>query len=73
MDHGSICTASPGPAARSKAARSKYDEPRAPAKEFGFTLHLRNRGEEAWAKRHAQEGAAQGAAGPKKAHRAGWF
>ena len=30
-----------------------YDEPRALAKEFGFTLHLRRRGEEAWAKRHA--------------------
>jgi putative transposase len=31
-----------------------YDEPRALAREFGFTLHLRTRGEEAWAKRHAQ-------------------
>jgi putative transposase len=30
-----------------------YDEPRALAVEFGFTLHLRSRGEEAWAKRHA--------------------
>jgi putative transposase len=30
-----------------------YDEPRALAEEFGFTLHLRSRGEEAWAKRHA--------------------
>jgi transposase len=30
------------------------DEPRAPAREFGFTLHLRSRGEEAWAKRHAR-------------------
>ena len=31
-----------------------YDEPRAVAEEFGFTLHLRRRGEEAWAKRHAR-------------------
>jgi putative transposase len=31
-----------------------YEEPRALAKEFGFTLHLRTRGEEAWAKRHAR-------------------
>ena len=31
-----------------------YDEPRALAEEFGFTLHLRSRGEEAWAKRHAR-------------------
>ena len=30
-----------------------YDEPRALAAEFGFTLHLRTRGEEASAKRHA--------------------
>jgi putative transposase len=30
-----------------------YDEPRALAAEFGFTLHLRTRGEEARAKRHA--------------------
>ena len=30
-----------------------YDEPRALAAEFAFTLHLRTRGEEAWAKRHA--------------------
>ena len=30
-----------------------YNEPRALAEEFGFTLHLRSRGEEAWAKRHA--------------------
>jgi putative transposase len=30
-----------------------YDEPRALAKEFGFTLHLRTRGEEINAKRHA--------------------
>jgi putative transposase len=30
-----------------------YDEPRALAAEFGFTLHLRTRGEEAQAKRHA--------------------
>jgi putative transposase len=30
-----------------------YDEPRALAEEFGFTLHLRTRGEEASAKRHA--------------------
>ncbi|MBE7157781.1 MAG: IS5 family transposase [Rhodospirillales bacterium] len=30
-----------------------YAEPRALAREFGFTLHLRSRGEEAWAKRHA--------------------
>jgi putative transposase len=29
-----------------------YDEPRALAEEFGFTLHLRTRGEEAQAKRH---------------------
>ena len=28
-----------------------YDEPRALAKAFAFTLHLRSRGEEAWAKR----------------------
>jgi transposase len=31
-----------------------YDEPRALAEGFGFTLHLRSRGEEAWAKRHAR-------------------
>jgi putative transposase len=31
-----------------------YDEPRALAREFGFTLHLRSRGEEAWVKRHAR-------------------
>ncbi len=31
-----------------------YDEPRALAEEFAFTLHLRSRGEEAWAKRHAR-------------------
>jgi len=31
-----------------------YDEPRALAEAFGFTLHLRRRGEEAWAKRHAR-------------------
>jgi putative transposase len=31
-----------------------YDEPRALADEFAFTLHLRSRGEEAWAKRHAR-------------------
>ena len=31
-----------------------YDEPRALAEEFAFTLHLRRRGEEAWAKRHAR-------------------
>jgi putative transposase len=33
-----------------------YDcaEPRALAAAFGFTLHLRSRGEEAWAKRHAR-------------------
>ena len=37
-----------------------YEEPRALAAEFGFTLHLRSRGEEAWAKRHAGEGAALG-------------
>src|SRR4051794_6585027 len=30
-----------------------YQEPRLLAEEFGFTLHLRSRGEEAWAKRHA--------------------
>ena len=30
-----------------------YQEPRLLAAEFGFTLHLRSRGEEAWAKRHA--------------------
>jgi putative transposase len=30
-----------------------YDEPRALAAAFGFTLHLRTRGEEAHAKRHA--------------------
>jgi putative transposase len=29
-----------------------YDEPRALAAEFAFTLHLRSRGEEIWAKRH---------------------
>ena len=29
-----------------------YDEPRALAEEFAFTLHLRSRGEEAWAKHH---------------------
>ena len=31
-----------------------YDEPRALAAEFGFTLHLRTRGEEVRAKRHAR-------------------
>ena len=31
-----------------------YDEPRVLAGEFGCTLHLRSRGEEAWAKRHAR-------------------
>jgi transposase len=31
-----------------------YDEPRALAQEFGFTLHLRTRGEEMGAKRHAR-------------------
>jgi transposase len=31
-----------------------YAEPQALAEEFGFTLHLRTRGEEAQAKRHAQ-------------------
>src|SRR5919112_754628 len=31
-----------------------YDEPRALAQEFGFTLHLRTRGEEASAKRRAR-------------------
>ena len=31
-----------------------YNEPRVLAPEFGFTLHLRRRGEEAWAKRHAR-------------------
>jgi putative transposase len=31
-----------------------YDEPRALAAEFGFTLHLRTRGEEVSAKRHAR-------------------
>ena len=31
-----------------------YDEPRALAAEFAFTLHLRTRGEEARAKRHAR-------------------
>jgi putative transposase len=31
-----------------------YDEPRALAEEFGFTLHLRTRGEEVRAKRHAR-------------------
>ena len=31
-----------------------YDEPRALAEEFGFTLHLRTRGEEASAKRRAR-------------------
>ena len=31
-----------------------YDEPRALAAEFGFTLHLRTRGEEVGAKRHAR-------------------
>lgn len=31
-----------------------YDEPRVLAEAFGFTLHLRSRGEEAWAKRHAR-------------------
>ena len=32
-----------------------YDYPEVPAlaEEFGFTLHLRTRGEAAWAKRHA--------------------
>jgi len=30
-----------------------YEEPRALAAEFGFTLHLRTRGEEREAKRHA--------------------
>jgi transposase len=34
-----------------------YDEPRALAKEFGFTLHLRTRGEEVKAKRHARANA----------------
>jgi transposase len=31
-----------------------HDEPRALAEAFGFTLHLRTRGEEASAKRHAR-------------------
>lgn len=31
-----------------------YQEPRDLAEAFGFTLHLRSRGEEAWAKRHAR-------------------
>ena len=31
-----------------------YDAPRALAAAFAFTLHLRSRGEEAWAKRHAR-------------------
>lgn len=31
-----------------------YDEPRALAEEFGFTLHLRTCGEEVRAKRHAR-------------------
>src|SRR3954453_21949344 len=31
-----------------------YDEPRALVEEFSVTLHLRSRGEEAWAKRHVQ-------------------
>jgi putative transposase len=31
-----------------------YDEPRVLAAEFGFTLHLRTRGEEVRAKRHAR-------------------
>jgi putative transposase len=31
-----------------------YAEPRALAEEFGFTLHLRTRGEEVQAKRHAR-------------------
>jgi transposase len=31
-----------------------YDEPRASAEEFGFTLHLRARGEEVRAKRYAR-------------------
>ena len=31
-----------------------YDEPRALAEEFGFTLHLRTRGEEVRAKRRAR-------------------
>ena len=31
-----------------------YDEPRALAQEFGFTLHLRTRGEEVTARRHAR-------------------
>jgi putative transposase len=31
-----------------------YDEPRALAEAFTFTLHLRTRGDEAWAKRHAR-------------------
>jgi transposase len=31
-----------------------YDEPRVLAAEFGFTLHLRTRGEEVTAKRHAR-------------------
>lgn len=31
-----------------------YDEPRVLAAEFAFTLHLRTRGEEAWAKRQAR-------------------
>jgi putative transposase len=37
-----------------------YDEPRALAEEFGFTLHLRSRGAEAWAKRHARAKARRG-------------
>jgi putative transposase len=39
-----------------------YKEPRALAEEFSFTLHLRTRGEEIAAKRHAQAKA-----------RAGWW
>lgn len=31
-----------------------YDEPPLLAEEFAFTLHLRSRGAEAWAKRHAR-------------------
>jgi len=31
-----------------------YDEPRELAEAFAFTLHLRTRGEETWAKRHAK-------------------
>ena len=39
-----------------------YAEPRALAEEFSFTLHLRCRGEEAWAKRHARAKARRAAA-----------